>query len=60
MEVRQLFPLDALPDTLFPWYRGPIEEALADAPEPVERRERWGVAAVAAGLVIDLRSRWRG
>jgi hypothetical protein len=52
-------PLDALPETLFPWYRGPVEDALAGRPEPVERSEHQGVAAVLAGMRIDLRMRWR-
>jgi 8-oxo-dGTP pyrophosphatase MutT (NUDIX family) len=47
----------ALPDTLFPWYREPIADALARHPEPVLRRERLGVGAVLAGMRIDLRVR---
>ena len=54
------FPAQALPGTLFPWYRAPIEDALAGLAEPVERHEQQGLRAVAAGLAIDLRSRWRG
>lgn len=50
----------ALPRTLFPWYRGPLADALADLPEPVERHERQGVTSVLAGLGIDLVMRWRG
>jgi 8-oxo-dGTP diphosphatase len=50
----------ALPDTLFPWYREPIAEALRRRPEPVERRERLGLAAIWAGMRIDLRMRLRG
>ena len=53
----QWFPLDALPSTLFPWYRGPIADALAHAPEPVTRREHQGARAVLAGMAIDLRMR---
>jgi 8-oxo-dGTP pyrophosphatase MutT (NUDIX family) len=52
--------LDALPETLFPWYRAPIEDALAERAEPVERYEYQGVGAVLAGMRIDLRMRWRG
>jgi len=51
------FPLDAVPDTLFPWYRAPLADALAELPEPVTRHERWGVAAILAGMRIDLRMR---
>lgn len=54
------FPPEALPDTLFPWYREPIADALADRPAPVERRDHQGLAAIAAGAAIDLRMRWRG
>jgi 8-oxo-dGTP diphosphatase len=51
------FPIGQIPDTLFPWYRAPLEDALADLPEPVERREHQGRAAVWAGMKIDLRMR---
>jgi len=51
------FPPDAVPDTLFPWYRAPLADALAELAEPVTRREHWGVAAILAGMRIDLRMR---
>jgi len=51
------FRIGQVPDTLFPWYRAPLEDALADLPEPVERREHQGRAAVWAGMKIDLRMR---
>lgn len=51
------FPPDALPGTLFPWYRGPIEDALADFHQPVERTEHNGLGAIAKGFWIDLRMR---
>jgi len=54
------FPVDALPDTLFPWYRTPVADALAARPEPVSRCERLGLAAVWAGMRIDLRMRLGG
>ena len=54
------FPPEVLPDTLLPWYRAPIADALAAPGAPVERRERQGLRAVAAGMAIDLRTRWRG
>lgn len=47
----------ALPGTLLPWYRGPLEDALAGG-EPVVRHERQGLAAIRAGFWIDLRMRW--
>ena len=45
------------PATLFPWYRGPLADALAGHAAPVTRRERQGVGWVLAGLAIDLRMR---
>jgi 8-oxo-dGTP pyrophosphatase MutT (NUDIX family) len=53
------FRPEALPDTLFPWFRGPLLDALGPGPFPLERDERLGAAAIAAGLAIDLRTRWR-
>ncbi|HEX5068373.1 MAG TPA: NUDIX domain-containing protein [Myxococcota bacterium] len=50
----------ALPDTLFPWARGPLADALAPGGAPALRREHQGVSAVLAGLAIDLRTRLRG
>jgi ADP-ribose pyrophosphatase YjhB (NUDIX family) len=49
-----------LPRAIFPWFRGPLVDALAGHGEPVHRVERQGVAAIAAGARIDLRSRWLG
>lgn len=54
------FHEDRLPDGIFPWFRGPLGDALAGAAEPVHRAERQGLAAIAAGARIDLTSRWRG
>jgi len=51
------FPLDRVPSTLFPWYRAPLADAVADLPEPVTRHEHNGVSAVLAGMSIDLRMR---
>ncbi len=48
-----------LPDTIFPWFRGPLEDALADAAAPVERREHQGLRAIFVGAQIDLRMRIR-
>jgi 8-oxo-dGTP pyrophosphatase MutT (NUDIX family) len=54
------FPVDAVPDTLFPWYRQPLADALAGGSAPVGRRERWGLRQVLQGLCIDLRMRMSG
>jgi 8-oxo-dGTP pyrophosphatase MutT (NUDIX family) len=54
------FDPHALPDTLFPWFLGPLRDALGPGPFPVERDERLGPAAIAAGLRIDLCARLRG
>jgi ADP-ribose pyrophosphatase YjhB (NUDIX family) len=51
------FSADEVPRTLFPWYRGPLADALEDRPEPVLREERWGPAEIVAGMWIDLRMR---
>jgi 8-oxo-dGTP pyrophosphatase MutT (NUDIX family) len=51
------FDPGALPDGIFPWFRGPLEDALRDAPEPVRRREHQGLGAILAGARIDLRNR---
>ena len=53
------YALDALPDTLFPWYREPIAQALGQELAPVERLERNGLGAIWAGMRIDLRTRLR-
>ncbi|MCP3984905.1 MAG: NUDIX hydrolase [bacterium] len=50
---------EALPETLFPWYREPLVQGLAAAGPPVERTEHQGLRAIAAGLAIDLRMRFR-
>jgi 8-oxo-dGTP diphosphatase len=47
-----------LPRTIFPWFRVPLEDALCGGAEPVARREHQGLAAIWAGLRIDLRMRW--
>ena len=53
------FAPDALPDGIFPWFRGPLEDALRDLPEPIARSERQGAAAILAGMRIDLATRLR-
>ncbi len=55
--VVRWFPVDAVPETLLPWYRGPLADALADLDTPVQRQERWGLRAILAGIGIDLRMR---
>ena len=51
------FALDAVPDTLFPWYRVPLADALADRTESIERHEQWGLREILQGFWIDLRMR---
>ena len=54
------FDRTALPDAIFPWFRTPLDDALAGHPGPVQRSEHQGLAAIAAGARIDLAMRWRG
>ncbi len=54
------FDIAALPDTIFPWFRTPLDDALAGYADPLVRREHQGVAAIAAGARIDLAMRWWG
>jgi 8-oxo-dGTP pyrophosphatase MutT (NUDIX family) len=54
------FPADALPAAIFPWFRTPLDDALAGSAEPVARREHLGLGAIWAGARIDLAARWRG
>jgi len=51
------FDCAALPETIFPWFRGPLEDALGNVSAPVERREHHGLRAILAGARIDLRMR---
>ena len=51
------FEADALPDTLFPWFRGPLRDALEGTSLPVTRHEHQGLGAILAGARIDLRMR---
>lgn len=53
------FDPGAPPDTLFPWCRGPLADALAPSGATLRRGEHQGVAAVLAALAIDLRTRLR-
>jgi ADP-ribose pyrophosphatase YjhB (NUDIX family) len=54
------FDPEALPATLLPWYREPLAHALAHHPTAVVRHERLGIAAVLAGMRIDLKMRLAG
>ena len=58
LAVRWFAP-DALPDTLFPWYREPLELALGPPRPPVARREHQGLRKILAGARIDLAMRLR-
>lgn len=49
-----------LPPTIFPWFRGPLADALAAHGEPVRRCEHQGLGAILAGARIDLAMRWKG
>jgi ADP-ribose pyrophosphatase YjhB (NUDIX family) len=49
-----------LPDGIFPWFRVPLDDALAGHAEPVRRRDHQGLAAILVGARIDLASRWNG
>ncbi len=55
--VVRWFDIAELPDTLFPWFREPLADALASRTEPVARCNYQGAAAVWAGFKIDLRMR---
>jgi ADP-ribose pyrophosphatase YjhB (NUDIX family) len=54
------FAPEALPETLFPWCRGPLADALAPSGSTRRRSEHQGAAVVLAALAIDLRTRLRG
>jgi 8-oxo-dGTP pyrophosphatase MutT (NUDIX family) len=51
------FDPKALPAGIFPWFRRPLEDALAGLDAPVARREHQGLGAILAGARIDLRTR---
>lgn len=54
------FPADVPPPTLFPWFAEPLARARIRGAEPVRVDEWQGLAAILAGLRIDLATRWRG
>lgn len=47
----------AIPDTLFPWCRQPLRDALDDLSDPVLRYQHQGLSEVIASVRIDLRMR---
>jgi 8-oxo-dGTP pyrophosphatase MutT (NUDIX family) len=51
------FDPHGLPDTLFPWCRGPLADALSNPDAPLQRSEHQGVSTVLQALAIDLRMR---
>jgi 8-oxo-dGTP pyrophosphatase MutT (NUDIX family) len=53
------FEPDQLPDTLFPWYRQPLQDAACAASSPVERCESQGLRSILAGIRIDVQMRIR-
>lgn len=56
------WPAGAPPEGLFPWYRAPLRDALERGPgePPAVRHEHQGLAAIWAGLRIDLAGRLAG
>jgi hypothetical protein len=48
---------EAIPDTLFPWCRQPLRDALERLERPVVRHQHQGVSEVIASVRIDLRMR---
>jgi ADP-ribose pyrophosphatase YjhB (NUDIX family) len=56
----QWFRADALPTTLFAWYREPLADALASESAPVRREEHQGLDAIWAAMRIDLVMRASG
>lgn len=54
------FPATAPPATLFPWFAEPLARALVRGAPPARGEDRQGLAAILAGLRIDLAMRWRG
>lgn len=51
------FELDALPKEIFPWFRGPLSDALGEAVAPIEQREHLGPGMIWEGMKIDLSMR---
>ncbi|NNL86557.1 MAG: NUDIX hydrolase [Myxococcales bacterium] len=53
------FELANLPETIFPWFAGPLKDALTGA-RGLERNEYQGLGAILAGAKIDIKNRLRG
>lgn len=53
------FRRDDLPETLFPWFRIPLEDALAER-EGIDRQDHQGLSAIWAGARIDWAMRRSG
>ncbi len=51
------FGVTELPETIFPWYRRPLADALANSTEPLRVEEYQGLRAVLEGMRIDLKMR---
>ena len=51
------FGVTELPETIFPWYRRPLADALANSTEPLCVEEYQGLRAVLDGMRIDLKMR---
>lgn len=57
LELRWFQP-NAVPDTLFSWYREPLRDAFSGSgASPVSRHDYQGIAAILAAIKIDLRMR---
>jgi len=55
--VVRWFGIRDLPETLFPWYRRPLSDAMAGVDEPVRVEEHQGIRSVLDGMRIDLKMR---
>ena len=52
------FSVDALPDTLFSWFREPLHDAFSGlTPPPVAKINHQGISEIQAAIRIDLRMR---
>lgn len=53
------FNVANLPDTIFPWFEGPLRDAL-DGARDIERCEHQGLQSILTGAKIDIINRLRG
>jgi hypothetical protein len=52
------FHLDAMPDTLFPWFHEPLADAFGDQSRlPVSKQNDQGIATILEAIRIDLAMR---